>query len=84
MAVTGPRGIQIADANYVKNRFYLIHQGPDGLIHDAYLPIKAVARRFTLTMALSAITKEASAPQTDTSTRSFQGKTTISTTRLER
>ncbi len=37
----GPRGIQIADANYVKNRFYLIHQGPDGLIHDAYLPIKA-------------------------------------------
>ena len=37
----GPRGIQIADANYVKNRFYLIHQAPDGLIHDAYLPIKA-------------------------------------------
>ena len=36
----GPRGIQIADASYVKNRFYLIHQGPDGLLHDAYLPIK--------------------------------------------
>ena len=37
----GPRGIQIADANYIKNRFYLIHQGEDGLLHDAYLPIKA-------------------------------------------
>ncbi len=36
----GPRGIQIADANYVKNRYYLIHQGEDGLLHDAYLPIK--------------------------------------------
>ena len=36
----GPRGIQIADANYVKNRFYLIHKDEDGLLHDAYLPIK--------------------------------------------
>ncbi len=36
----GPRGNQIADANYVKNRYYLIHQGEDGLLHDAYLPIK--------------------------------------------
>ncbi len=37
----GPRGIQIADANYVKNRFYLIQQGEDGLLHEAYLPIKS-------------------------------------------
>lgn len=37
----GPRGIQVADANYVKNRYFLIHQGEDGLIHEAYLPIKA-------------------------------------------
>ena len=36
----GPRGIQIADANYVKNRFYLIHKDEDGLLHNAYLPIK--------------------------------------------
>ncbi len=36
----GPRGIQIADGNYVKNRFYLVHQGEDGLLHEAYLPIK--------------------------------------------
>ena len=36
----GPRGIQVADANYVKNRYYLIHQGEDGLLHEAYLPIK--------------------------------------------
>ncbi len=36
----GPRGIQIADANYVKNRFYLIHTDADGLLHDAYLPIR--------------------------------------------
>ena len=37
----GPRGIQIADANYVKNRYYLIHKGEDGLLHDARLPIKS-------------------------------------------
>lgn len=37
----GPRGIQVTDANYVKNRYYLIHQGEDGLLHDAYLPIKS-------------------------------------------
>ncbi len=37
----GPRGIQIADANYVKNRFYLVHKGEEDLIHEAYLPIKA-------------------------------------------
>lgn len=37
----GPRGIQIADANYVKNRYYLVHQGEDGLLHEAYLPIKS-------------------------------------------
>ena len=37
----GPRGIQIADSNYVQNRYYLIHKGEDGLLHDAYLPIKA-------------------------------------------
>ena len=36
----GPRGIQVADANYVKNRFYLIHKGEDDLLHNAYLPIK--------------------------------------------
>ena len=36
----GPGGIQIADANYIKNRYYLIHQGEDGLLHKAYLPIK--------------------------------------------
>ena len=36
----GPRGIQIADGNYIKNRYYLIHQGEDGLLHEAYLPIK--------------------------------------------
>ncbi len=36
----GPRGIQIADTNYIKNRYYLIHQGEDGLLHKAYLPIK--------------------------------------------
>lgn len=36
----GPRGIQIADANYIKNRYYLIHQDEDGLLHEAYLPIK--------------------------------------------
>ena len=37
----GPRGIQIADSNYIKNRFYLVHKGEDDLIHEAYLPIKA-------------------------------------------
>ena len=37
----GPRGIQIADGNYVKNRYYLVHKGEDGLLHQAYLPIKS-------------------------------------------
>ena len=37
----GPRGIQVADSNYVKNRYYLIHIDEDGLLHDAYLPIKS-------------------------------------------
>ena len=37
----GPRGIQVADSNYVKNRYYLIHKGEDDLLHDAYLPIKS-------------------------------------------
>lgn len=37
----GPSGIQIADSNYVKNRYYLVHQGEDGLLHEAYLPIKS-------------------------------------------
>ncbi len=37
----GPRGIQVVDANYVKNRYYLLHQGEDGLLHEAYLPIKS-------------------------------------------
>ena len=37
----GPGGIQVGDANYIKNRYYLIHQGEDGLLHEAYLPIKS-------------------------------------------
>ncbi len=37
----GPRGIQIQDTNYVKNRFYHIHRGEDGALHEAYLPIKS-------------------------------------------
>ena len=37
----GPRGIQIADGNYVQNRYYLVHKGEDGLLHQAYLPIKS-------------------------------------------
>ena len=37
----GPRGIQIPDTNYVKNRFYHIQKGEDGELHDAYLPIKS-------------------------------------------
>ncbi len=36
----GGRGLQIADANYVKERFYFIQLGVDGLLHDSYLPIK--------------------------------------------
>ena len=35
------RGTQIADANYVKERFYLIHRDVDDLLHDSYLPIKS-------------------------------------------
>ena len=33
-------GIQIPDANYVKERFYTILLGEDGLIHNSYLEIK--------------------------------------------
>ena len=36
----GPPGTQIPDTNYVKNRYYLIHKGEDGLLQTAYLPIK--------------------------------------------
>ena len=36
----GGRGHQIPDANYVKERFYLIQLGEDELLHDAYRPIK--------------------------------------------
>ncbi|MCH8294149.1 hypothetical protein IH992_23965 [Candidatus Poribacteria bacterium] len=34
------RGVQIVDANYVKERFYFIQLDEDGLLHDSYLPIK--------------------------------------------
>ena len=34
------RGQQIADHNYVKERFYFIQLGEDSLLHDSYLPIK--------------------------------------------
>ena len=34
------RGQQVADHNYVKERFYFIQLGEDGLLHDSYLPIK--------------------------------------------
>lgn len=34
------RGQQIPDANYVKERFYLIQLDTDGLLHDGYLPLK--------------------------------------------
>ena len=34
------RGQQVADHNYVKERFYFIQLGEDGLLHDLYLPIK--------------------------------------------
>lgn len=33
-------GVQISDANYVKERFYSILLGEDGLLHDSYPPIK--------------------------------------------
>ncbi len=33
-------GVQIPDANYVKERFYLISLGEDGLLHGSYPPIK--------------------------------------------
>ena len=33
------RGQQIADANYVKERFYFIQLDDDEMLHDAYLPI---------------------------------------------
>ena len=36
----GGRGLQIPDANYVKERFYLIQLGEDELLHDSYRPIK--------------------------------------------
>ena len=36
----GGRGRQISDANYVKERFYLIQLGDDELLHDSYLPIQ--------------------------------------------
>ncbi len=36
----GPPGIQIPDANYVRNRYYYIHKGEDDLQHPDYLPIK--------------------------------------------
>ena len=36
----GGRPLQIADANYVKERFYFIQLGEDELIHDSYLPIQ--------------------------------------------
>ena len=35
------RGVQISDANYVKERFYSIHRGADGAVHEFYLPIKS-------------------------------------------
>ena len=35
------RGVQIADANYVKDRFYSIHRGEDDVVHESYLPIKS-------------------------------------------
>jgi len=33
-------GNRVADANYVKERYYAIHLGEDGLLHEDYLPIK--------------------------------------------
>ncbi len=36
----GGRGFTIPDANYVKERFYLIQLGEDELLHDSYRPIK--------------------------------------------
>ena len=33
-------GVQIPDANYVKERFYSISLGEDGFLHDSYTPIK--------------------------------------------
>ena len=33
------RGQQIADANYVKERFYFIQLDDDEMLHDLYLPI---------------------------------------------
>ena len=36
----GGRGLQIVDANYVKERFYFIQLGEDELIHDSYLRIQ--------------------------------------------
>ena len=33
-------GVQISDANYVKERFYSISLGEDGLLHDSYPEIK--------------------------------------------
>ena len=36
----GGRGLQIPDANYVKERFYLIQLGEDELLHDSYRPLQ--------------------------------------------
>ena len=36
----GGRGLPIPDANYVKERFYLIQLGEDELLHDSYSPIQ--------------------------------------------
>jgi hypothetical protein len=36
----GGMGMRIADTNYIKGRYYALNVGSDGMIHQAYLPLK--------------------------------------------